>query len=70
MSGVVFDRNIANNSIVSGYWMTNQAMVPSPVWVDGTPGTAEIEVIFDYGAETANSPIIVQAFAQAMSGVA
>ncbi len=67
---LTMDRGLANGSIASGDTITNQALVLPPVWVDGTPNSGDIEVIFDYGPEANSSPVAVEAWAQTLSAVA
>lgn len=51
-STLTFDRNLTNTGILTGATITNNAFLLPPIEISGTPGTAEIEVIFDLGLET------------------
>jgi hypothetical protein len=67
-SVLTLDRAYAN--IASGDTITNNALVLPPVWVDGgVVSYTDFEVIFDYGAETATSPIVVEAWAQTLDSI-
>ena len=67
---LTMDRNFANTSISTGYFVLNQALVLPPIYVDGAPNTGDLEVVVDYGSETATSPIIVEVFAQTLDSIA
>jgi hypothetical protein len=60
---LTLDRNLTNSAIASGWVISNNAFIPSPIWIDGTPGTDEWEVIWDNGAETTVA-YVVEVWAQ------
>jgi hypothetical protein len=66
---LTMDRNLANTSIVSGDTITNNALVCAPLWIDGTPSSGNIEVVFDYGLEVNSSAVVVEAFAQTLNSI-
>lgn len=66
---LTFDRPLTNTGLGTGNTITNNAFIPPPIEVVGTPGTAEIEVIFDNGLETAVA-YAVECWAQTLDSVA
>lgn len=68
-STITFDRAMGNASIGNGNIVTNLAIVLPPIFIDGTPNSGDIEVIFDNGAE-ATVPYVVEAWAQTLDSIA
>jgi len=66
---LTFDRNLTNTGLGTGNTITNNAFLLPPIEIAGTPGSAEIEVIFDNGLE-ANVAYAVEAWAQTLDTVA
>ncbi len=66
---LTFDRNLTNTALATGHTITNNAILVPPVWVDGTPNTGDIEVIFDLGLE-ATTAYAVECWAQTLSAIA
>ena len=66
---VTMDRNFANTAIVSGDTITNLALVLLPIWLDGGPNAGDVEVILDYGLESATSPVVAEVWGQALVSV-
>lgn len=64
---LTLDRAYAN--ISSGDTLTTQALLLPPIWVDGTPTSTDIEVVFDNSLDTNSSHIVVEAWAQTLSAV-
>lgn len=65
---LTFDRNLTNTALASGDTISNNALILPPVWVDGTPNSGDIEVIFDNGAE-ATVAYAVECWAQTLSAI-
>lgn len=68
-STLTFDRNLTNTGIGNGATITNNAFILPPIEISGTPGSSEIEIIFDLGLETTVA-YAVEAWAQTLDSVA
>ncbi|MDE2467767.1 MAG: hypothetical protein KGL35_03255 [Bradyrhizobium sp.] len=66
---LTLDRPLTNTGLGTGNTITNNAFILPPVTVEGTPGNAEIEVIFDNGLETTVA-YAVEVWAQTLDSVA
>lgn len=66
---LTLDRQLTNTGLGNGNSISNQLFIPPPIEISGTPGSAEIEVIFDNGLE-ATVAYAVEAWAQTLDSVA